>query len=319
MTSTQLERELQAFIRYQTVERQLSKNTLEAYRRDLEKYQQFLEAQGVAGLAGVDSQTVSAFVRQLGLSPASTTRVLSTIRGVHRFHVAEGLMPTDVTEDIVPPKLPKRLPKALTIDQVQALLDACAGDEPERIRDRALLELMYATGARVSEVVALNVDDMLNASADSTHSTDSADAPALAVGELLRVTGKGDKQRIVPVGSYAREAIEAYLVRVRPLFSARAHATPALFLGSKGARLSRQSAWLILQAAAARANLTAHVSPHTLRHSFATHVLQGGADVRVVQELLGHASVSTTQIYTSLTADSLRDMYVSAHPRAVRS
>jgi integrase/recombinase XerD len=180
---------------------------------------------------------------------------------------------------------------------MEAVLAATDGDEHQQIRDKALLELLYATGARISEAVALNVDDVLD-------------------GEVVRLFGKGSKQRIVPVGSFARAAIDAYLVRVRPLFSARGKATPALFLGSRGQRMSRQNAWLIIQAAAERAKLDVQISPHTFRHSFATHLLAGGADVRVVQELLGHASVSTTQIYTLVTADSLRDMYSTAHPRA---
>jgi integrase/recombinase XerD len=185
----------------------------------------------------------------------------------------------------------------LSVAQVQALLAATDGDEPARIRDKALLELLYATGARVSEAVDLNVDDVIER-------------------EVIRLTGKGSKQRIVPLGSYARAAIDDYLVRVRPEYSARGRATPALFLGARGARLGRQSAWLIIRDAAQRAGLTASVSPHTLRHSFATHLLEGGADVRVVQELLGHSSVATTQIYTLVTADTLRDMYTTAHPRA---
>jgi integrase/recombinase XerD len=179
-------------------------------------------------------------------------------------------------------------------------------DDPVQLRDKALLELLYATGARISEAVGLSVDDV----------TTLSDAD----GELsvVKVTGKGNKQRIVPLGSFARAAIDAYLVRARPVFAARGPSTPALFLGARGARLSRQSAWLVIQAAAAAADLEAHVSPHTFRHSFATHLLEGGADVRVVQELLGHASVATTQIYTMVTADMLRDVYQTAHPRARR-
>jgi integrase/recombinase XerD len=190
-----------------------------------------------------------------------------------------------------------RLPKAITIDEMARLLAATDGDDPVLIRDKALLELLYATGTRVSEAVGLDVDD-------------------LSTGELVRVLGKGGKQRLVPLGSYARTAVEGYLTRVRPVFAARGTATPALFLGPRGARLSRQGAWLVIQAAAERAGLTAHVSPHTFRHSFATHLLQGGADVRVVQELLGHASVATTQLYTLVTADTLRDVYTTSHPRA---
>jgi integrase/recombinase XerD len=194
-----------------------------------------------------------------------------------------------------------RLPKALTTEQVERLLAATDGDELDRVRDKALLELLYATGARVSEAVNLNVDDLIG---------DEGTA------EVVRLFGKGNKQRIVPVGSYARRALDAYLVRVRPVLSARGRSTPALFLGMSGSRLSRQSAWLVIRAAGERAGLQLELSPHSMRHSFATHLLQGGADVRVVQELLGHASVATTQIYTRVTADALRDVYVTAHPRA---
>ena len=205
-----------------------------------------------------------------------------------------------MTVDLAPPKLPKRLPKAITIDQMAALLAAVEGDDEGRVRDRALLELLYATGARITEAVSLNVDDVSGEDG------------------LIRLRGKGGKQRIVPVGSYARAALDAYLVRVRPLFSARGTSTPALFLGPRGARVSRQMAWLIIREAGERAQLGIELSPHTFRHSFATHLLAGGADVRVVQELLGHASVATTQIYTLVTADTLRETYITAHPRAQR-
>ena len=223
---------------------------------------------------------------------------------MHRFLVVEGIAPVDPTTHVRPPKMPRRLPKALTIAQVEALL-AAAGPEPAAatpgdlvaLRDRALLELLYATGARVSEAVGLDVDDVTD-------------------GDILRVRGKGSKERIVPIGSYARAAVDAYLTRARPELARRGKASPRLFLGARGAPLSRQSAWLVIQAAAERANLEAHVSPHTLRHSFATHLLQGGADVRVVQELLGHASVATTQIYTHVSVDALRDVYATSHPRA---
>ena len=228
---------------------------------------------------------------------SSLARVLSSIRGLHRFLLDEQLVEVDVAREVRPPKLPGRLPKAITIDQVRALLETTDGDELLAIRDKALLELLYATGARVSEAVGLNVDDVIDT-------------------DIVRLLGKGGKQRIVPLGSFAREAVDRYLVRVRPVFSALGRSTPALFLGQRGARLSRQSAWLILQRAAERAGLEAHISPHTLRHSFATHLLQGGADVRVVQELLGHSSVATTQLYTLVTVDNLRDVYTQSHPRA---
>ncbi|WP_313541137.1 site-specific tyrosine recombinase XerD [Leifsonia aquatica] len=295
--------EVDAFLRHVTIERGLSANTVAAYRRDLAVYTAWLDERGVADLREVSGPMVSEFVAHLGTRPespltaSSLARVLSTVRGFHRFLLEEGRVEADVAHEVRPPKLPSRLPKAITIDQVSALLAATDGEEVANLRDKALLELMYATGARVSEAVGLNVDDVIDA-------------------DIVRLTGKGGKQRIVPLGSYARTAVDAYLVRARPLLSTKGRATPALFLGMRGARLSRQNAWLIIRAAAERANLPVEISPHTLRHSFATHLLAGGADVRVVQELLGHSSVATTQIYTLVTADTLRDVYTSAHPRA---
>jgi integrase/recombinase XerD len=221
-------------------------------------------------------------------------------------------LPLDPGVSVRPPKAPMRLPKAIPVHDMERLLAAVDGDDPVQLRDRALLELLYATGARISEAVGLSVDDVTTLSDDDDGADDGTDV------SVVRVTGKGNKQRVVPLGSFARAAVDAYLVRARPVFAAKGHGTPALFLGARGARLSRQSAWLVIQAAAERAHLAEHVSPHTFRHSFATHLLEGGADVRVVQELLGHASVATTQIYTLVTADMLRDVYQTAHPRARR-
>ncbi|WP_223694840.1 site-specific tyrosine recombinase XerD [Leifsonia poae] len=292
-----------SYLRHVAIERGLSANTVAAYRRDLGVYSAWLAANGVGTLRGVTAVTLSEFAIHLGsrevspLTASSLARMLSTVRGFHRFLLDEGVVDEDVSRDIKPPKLASRLPKAITIEQVGALLAATDGDDLQSLRDKALLELLYATGARVSEAVDLNVDDVID-------------------DEIVRLTGKGNKQRIVPLGSYARTAIDAYLVRARPALSARGKATPALFLGMRGARVSRQNAWLIIRAAAERAHLGVEISPHTLRHSFATHLLAGGADVRVVQELLGHSSVATTQIYTLVTADTLRDVYTSAHPRA---
>lgn len=301
-----LARPADEWLRYQALERQLSANSIAAYRRDVHKYLRFLTDADITEFGNVQLSDLAAFTRDLAnLKPTSVARTLSTVRGLHRYLTDEERLDRDVTVDLIPPKLPTRLPKALTIDQVSQLLAATDGDEPDRLRDKALLELLYATGARISEIVTLDVDDLFGGSTDGT------------TAEIVRVTGKGSKQRMVPIGSYARDALDAYLVRARPVFSSRGRATPALFLGARGARLSRQNAWLRLQSAADRAQLTAHVSPHVLRHSFATHLIQGGADVRVVQELLGHASVATTQIYTALTVDTLRDMYVTAHPRAL--
>jgi len=303
-------RQLERYLRHVSIERGLSANTVAAYRRDLTPFVEGLRLRGATEPEQLTTEVVVAYARTLRepadpsvppLAPASVARKLSSIRGFTRFLVEEGELAVDPAAEVAPPKLTQRLPKALTIDQVEKLLAATDGDEPARLRDKALLELLYATGARVSEAVALNVDDLVG-----------LDGP----NEVIRLLGKGNKQRIVPVGSYARAAIEAYLVRARPLLSAKGHATPALFLGVRGSRLSRQNAWLIIRAAAERAQLGVELSPHSLRHSFATHLLAGGADVRVVQELLGHASVATTQLYTLVTADALRDVYQTSHPRA---
>ena len=266
-------------------------------------YSEALAARGILTPEGIGPEDVAAFAHDLRTRPdrplaaSSMARMLSTVRGFHRFLVDESLVTVDAAAETKPPKLAMRLPKAISIEQMESVLSAVGGDDLQSLRDRALLELLYATGARVSEAVALNVDDLVD-------------------GDIVRLFGKGSKQRVVPVGSFARAAIEQYLVRVRPQFSARGPATPALFLGIRGQRMSRQNAWIIIRAAAERANLGIEISPHTFRHSFATHLLSGGADVRVVQELLGHSSVATTQIYTLVTADSLRDMYTVAHPRA---
>jgi len=304
-----LARAVDAFLRHITIERGLSAHTVAAYRRDLSGYLDWLDEHGVDDTDAVTGELVTRFAAERAASdppPASTSlaRLQSAIRSFHRFLAREGIVTEDPTTKLRPPKAPMRLPKALPVEDVLRLLDA-AGPAPEDaapgelvgLRDRALLELLYATGARVSEIIDLDVDDLMH-------------------GEVLRVRGKGSKERIVPVGSYARVSVDAYLTRVRPELSRRGRATPRAFLGARGAPLSRQSAWLVIQQAAERAGITAHVSPHTLRHSFATHLLQGGADVRVVQELLGHASVATTQIYTHVTVDALRDVYLTSHPRA---
>ena len=291
------------YLRHLSVERGLAKNTISSYRRDLAIYADWLAARGLGGPGAVSEQDLGDFVRFLGaereptLATASIARVLSAVRGLHRFLAEEGVIAADVSRDLRPPKLPMRLPKAIPVEDVEALIAAAAGEEVVDLRDAALLELLYATGARVSEAVSLNVDDLVDE-------------------EVVRLFGKGGKQRVVPLGSYARRAVDAYLVRARPLLSARGSATPALFLGVRGKRMSRQAAWEAIRGAAERAGIAASVSPHTLRHSFATHLLEGGADVRVVQELLGHSSVATTQIYTLVTADTLREMYTAAHPRA---
>ncbi|EYT56715.1 recombinase XerC [Leucobacter sp. UCD-THU] len=334
------------YLRHVTLERGLSANSLAAYRRDLDAYAAWLDRRGIDELSRVTPDTLSEYVAELNggaapaggaaasgaaapggpdappppLAPASITRRLSTVRGMHRFLFEEGLLESHAGSGVRTPKRALRLPKALPVEDVEALLAAAGGgedataDQPVALRDRALLELLYASGARVSEITALDVDDLLSVPGRGDAWGDPE--RALAEGGFLRVTGKGSKQRIVPYGSYAGRALAAYLVRARPTMAERGGGTPALFVGPRGGRLSRQSAWLVIRAAAERAGITAEVSPHTLRHSFATHLLAGGADVRTVQEMLGHASVTTTQIYTQVTADTLREHYLTAHPRA---
>ncbi len=298
----QLARALDVYLRHVTIERGLSDHTIAAYRRDLSGYLEWLAAEGITETGEISAAVVGRFIAERSAAvpaPAATSlaRLQSSVRGWHRFLAREGIETDDPSGRLRPPKAPRRLPKALTIDQVERLLAAPSPEEPLGIRDRALLELLYATGARVSEAVGLDVDD-------------------LAHGDVLRVRGKGAKERIVPIGSFARSAVDAYLTRVRPGLAANGRASAKLFLGARGAPLSRQSAWLVIRSAAERAQITKEVSPHTLRHSFATHLLQGGADVRVVQELLGHSSVATTQIYTHVSVDTLRDIYATSHPRA---
>jgi integrase/recombinase XerD len=221
------------------------------------------------------------------------------VRGFHRFLALEGATETDPAQAVAPPRIPKHLPKAISVSDVESLLSAASlGDGPAALRDRALLEVLYGAGARISEAVGLDLDDM-----------------DLDQGSV-RLFGKGGKERVVPLGSYARAAVTAYLVRVRPSLALLGKGTPGLFLNLRGGRLSRQGAWAVIRVAAERAALASTISPHTLRHSFATHMLDGGADVRVVQELLGHASVTTTQIYTMVTVAHLREVYAEAHPRA---
>jgi integrase/recombinase XerD len=300
---------LSRYLRHVTVERGLSVNTVQAYARDLDAYLLHLERGGITEPESVTAADVTAFVHELrdrgeeSLATASAARMLSSVKGFHRFLLDEGLVDADVSAETKPPKLASRLPKAISIQQMADILAATDGDDEKSLRDKALLELLYATGARISEAVDLNVDDVLSETGQGA-------------AEVVRLFGKGRKQRLVPLGSFARDALDAYLVRARPLISARGAATPALFLGVRGNRLSRQNAWLIIRDRAEQSKIGISISPHTFRHSFATHLLEGGADVRVVQELLGHASVATTQIYNRVTADTLRDLYTMAHPRA---
>ena len=295
------------YLRHLVVERGLSDNTVQAYRRDLLRYQEYLGSRGIGSLAEVTRVDVEEFRRHLdhiGLAPASVTRCVVAVRNLHRFAVGSGQLQADVTAGMSPGTRSRRLPKALSMDQVESLLAAPDTSTVEGLRDAALLELLYGTGARVSEVCALDVDDI---------------RPVLDDPDLgLRLIGKGDKERIVPLGSYAAKAVDAWLIRGRPAWAEIGNGEHALLLNTRGRRLSRQSAWAVIRRAGEAAGLDVeHLSPHSLRHSYATHLLDGGADVRVVQELLGHSSVTTTQIYTLVTAYHLREVYRSSHPRAV--
>jgi integrase/recombinase XerD len=294
------------YLDHLAVEKGLAANTLSSYRRDLRRYVAALAARGLTDLGQVSEEMVAEFLAQLRrgsegfppLAASSAARTIVAVRGLHRFAAREGLVAVDAAVAVKPPTPARRLPKALPVEDVESLIAAAGDDSPRGLRDRALLELLYASGARISEAVGLDVDDV----------PDGSDAVLLH--------GKGDKDRMVPLGRMAVQALSGYLVRGRPALVAAGRGTPALFVNARGGRLTRQSAWTVLRQAATRAGISAEVSPHTLRHSFATHLLDGGADVRVVQELLGHASVTTTQLYTLVTVDRLREVYAAAHPRA---
>ena len=307
---------IQGYLQHLVVERGLAANTVESYRRDLRRYEASLAGAGKARLGDVTPADVAEFLATLregdaeheALAVSSAARAVIAVRGLHAFAAAQGLAETDPARDVPPPTPPRRLPKAIALDEVERLLAASGpgpddpSADPRLLRDRALLEFLYGTGARVSEATGLDVDEL--------HLDDDP---------VVRLAGKGGKQRVVPVGSYAVRSLQAYLVRARPALAAasrRISVSPAVFLNARGGRLTRQGAWGVLHAAAERARLP-DVSPHTLRHSFATHMLDGGADIRVVQELLGHASVATTQVYTLITVDRLREVYASSHPRAL--
>jgi integrase/recombinase XerD len=301
------------YLQYLVVERGLAGNTVESYQRDLRRYAEFLRQRGKQELDGVAELDVAEFRGALRagddehppLAVSSAGRAVVAVRGLHAFAVREGMAVQDPAREVAPPPPPRRLPKAIPLDAVERILDAAGSPDdpdPRVLRDRALLEFLYGTGARISEATGLDVDDLEH----------------LAQEPAVLLTGKGGKQRYVPVGSYAVRALDAYLVRGRPVLAGKAarKQSPAVFLNARGGRLTRQGAWGILGQAAARGG-ESDVSPHTLRHSFATHLLDGGADIRVVQELLGHASVTTTQVYTLVTVDKLREVYVAAHPRAL--
>ncbi|GAA2029767.1 site-specific tyrosine recombinase XerD [Yaniella flava] len=309
----QLSVQVQAYLNHLMIERGLSDNTMDAYRRDLKRYLLYLTQENVTGVETISVHHVSGFLQALSsgshhmgqLAVSSVNRVLVAARGWHRFMFLENITPTNPAADIAPPKTGQHLPDGLTIDQVERLLDTPSPETASGLRDRALMELLYAAGARITEAIALDVDDLIT--------IDEIDETI-----VVRLFGKGSKERIVPLGSYAVDAINAYLIRGRPQLAAGGKGSAALFLNRFGGRITRQTGWNVIKQAARDAEITDDISPHTLRHSFATHLLQGGADVRVVQELLGHASVTTTQIYTHVTADTLREVFAYAHPRAAR-
>ncbi|WP_433215278.1 site-specific tyrosine recombinase XerD [Microtetraspora malaysiensis] len=302
---------LSSYLAHLAVERGLAANTLASYRRDLRRYVDHLRSRGLDTFADVGESDVVAFLAALregddehpALVASSAARAVSAVRGLHRFALREGVAGHDPAHEVRPPRQLRRLPKAITVAEVERLIAASGPeDSPLALRNRALLEVLYGTGARISEAVGLAVDDVsLGADAE----------------DQVRLRGKGGRTRIVPLGRFARQALDAYIVRARPQIAAHGRGTSGLFLNARGGRLTRQGAWEVLQQAAERAGLSG-VSPHMLRHSFATHLLDGGADVRVVQELLGHASVTTTQVYTLVTVDKLREVYAAAHPRALR-
>ena len=294
-----------SFLNHLQIEKGLAANSIAAYRRDLSKFANFL---GIRSLSEVDSNLISDFqssLREAKLSVASINRVDSTLRSFFK-HLQQEYGYADPTLEIAPQKSARRLPKALTITQIVSMIEVAYREgQPITARDQAMLELLYSSGARVSELIGININDL--------SSIDTSDGKVTT----LKLRGKGSKERIVPLGSFATRAVENYLVRVRPeLASKSSKVTSALFLNSRGSRISRQSAWQMVLDAAEAAGVSDHVSPHVFRHSYATHLLDGGADIRVVQELLGHTSVTTTQIYTLITIDKVRESYALAHPRA---
>jgi integrase/recombinase XerD len=299
---------IEEFLTHLRVERGLSAATLRAYRADL---LDFAASRGAAASWEVSAETAIHYLTMLGapgrgrriaLRPTTLRRRAATLRGFYRFCFAEGLTAVDVAAHLDLPRQPRLLPDVLSVEEVNRLLEAEAGETPNAVRDRALLELLYASGLRISEAVGLDGEDL-----------------SLESG-LVRVIGKGDRERQVPVGEVAAAWLRRYMTEVRPAWLALGRASPArggpLFLSIRGERLDRRRAWEMLRLAARSAGLGEGVSPHTLRHSFATHLLEGGADLRIVQELLGHASISTTQLYTHLTGERIKDVYARAHPRA---
>lgn len=318
---TELERSIESYLQYLGLERGLAENTLAAYGRDLHRYRDYLASVGVIAPRSITKKHVRDFAVACAETPSasgkplsqrSIARIIVGVRGAHKFWLRENITVLDPAAGVQPPTPGARLPKAIPVEQVTRLLEAPDITTEVGLRDRAILEFLYSTGARISEIINVDLDDVVF---DREKETDSEGNPA-GVPAIARLFGKGNKERVVPVGSYAARAIEDYRVRSRPSLAAKGKGTPALFLNARGGRLTRQGAYLILKKHAERAKLPGEISPHTLRHSFATHLLEGGADIRVVQELLGHASVTTTQVYTKVTADTLREVFAASHPRA---
>ena len=294
-----------SFLNHLQIVRGLAANSIAAYNRDLTKFNAFLNG---SALNDVTPEVINSFessLREAKLAVASINRMDSTLRSFFK-HLQQEYGFADPTLEIAPSKSDRRLPKALTIKQIVSMIDAAFREgDPITLRDQAMLELLYSSGARVSELIGINLNDL------STVQTDDGEI------RTLKLRGKGSKERIVPLGSFASKAIDTYCVRIRPDLSAKSSKpSSALFLNSRGGRISRHSAWQMVLDSAKAAGVTEHVSPHVFRHSYATHLLDGGADIRVVQELLGHASVTTTQIYTLITIDKVRETYSMAHPRA---
>ncbi len=306
----QFDKVAKSFLDHLQIERALSANSISAYKRDLAKFEAFLRDKSL-DLASVSEEHIVIYEvhqKAAGLSLASINRSTSALKTFYKYLVREHSI-SDPTTGITSNKLARKLPKALTISEMESLINSAErSSNATSLRDKAILEMLYGTGARVSEIVGINVSDFDKTLFESSEVV------------TLKLRGKGSKERIVPLGFYAKTALDNYLVRLRPQLAAKSkdsRSNNALFLNSRGTRISRQSAWQIVIAAADACDLSGKVSPHVFRHSYATHLLDGGADIRVVQELLGHSSVTTTQIYTLITIDKVREAYATAHPRAL--
>jgi integrase/recombinase XerD len=303
------ENALQSFLDHLTIERGLSSNSISAYKRDLAKFSDFLAKEKLDFESLTENEIVSfeVWLKGLGMAVTSINRNISALKSFYKY-LAQEFSTNNPVGGLASSKVPRRLPKALTIKEITSLIDSTKREgDPISLRDHAIIELLYGTGARVSEIVGVDINDFAQSDIEGNPIT------------TLKLRGKGSKERIVPLGSFAKSALDEYLVRIRPNLltkSKSAKVETALFLNQRGSRLSRQSAWQMISDAADVTGLSGKVSPHVFRHSYATHLLDGGADIRVVQELLGHASVTTTQIYTLITIDKVREAYATAHPRA---